>query len=542
MLDDAAHNPTPPPTTDAAPAHEAVPASEAAPAHEGSSTPARPLHSSPYSPIPTPPPPPHRAAAAASEAPPHLPSWQQRAQRSLHRVHNNLRERLNQPPWEKPAQPNASEPPPPHNPLSLARESLRDLLDDERVPRQVRSALQEDFREIERMLERLDQGHLQIAVFGRVSVGKSALLNALLGEQRFSTSPLHGETKGIASGRWQAVEEGGVYLVDTPGINEVDGETREQLAREVASRSDLVLFVVDSDITESERQALSQLAAQNRPVVLVLNKVDRYSAEEQREILASLRRHSLDLVDARNLITASAFPPEQTVIRIDSAGNEQLTTRQPPPNIEALRTRLWEIIESEGKTLAALNASLFAGHLSDQVATRILAVRRKLGERLIRNYCISKGVAVALNPIPIADLVAAAAVDAGMVVHLSRLYALPLTSNEAGRLIGTIGSHLALLMGTTWAVNLASSALKLGTGGLSIAVTGSAQGVVAYYSTYVVGQTAERYLAQGKSWGPGGPKQVVREILANLDRSSILDQAKQDIRARLSDRGEGKKR
>jgi hypothetical protein len=48
-----------------------------------------------------------------------------------------------------------------------------------------------------------------------------------------------------------------------------------------------------------------------------------------------------------------------------------------------------------------------------------------------------------------------------------------------------------------------------------------------------VGQAAERYLAQGKSWGEGGPKRVVREILDSLDRDSILEQARADIRARL---------
>jgi len=90
-----------------------------------------------------------------------------------------------------------------------------------------------------------------------------------------------------------------------------------------------------------------------------------------------------------------------------------------------------------------------------------------------------------------------------------------------------------VLMGTVWTVHFVSSALKLGTVGLSAIVTGGAQGAVAYYSTFIVGQAAERYLAQGKSWGEGGPKRVVREILDSLDRDSILEQARADIRARL---------
>ena len=201
--------------------------------------------------------------------------------------------------------------------------------------------------------------------------------------------------------------------------------------------------------------------------------------------------------------------------------------------MSAVRERLWAILEAEGKTLAALNASLFAGRLSDQVGQRILAARRTLGQQVIRTYCIGKGVAVAINPVPVADLMAAAVVDISMLTHLSKLYGLPLSRSEAGGLIKTIGAQMLLLMGTVWAVHLVSSALKLGTGGLSAVVTGGAQGAIAYYSTYVVGQGAERYLAQGKSWGEGGPKFVVREILDSLDRNSILEQAKQEIRDKL---------
>ncbi|HSA48298.1 MAG TPA: Era-like GTP-binding protein, partial [Candidatus Competibacteraceae bacterium] len=139
--------------------------------------------------------------------------------------------------------------------LALARESLRELLDDQRVPPPVRAALAEDYQQLQLLLEKIEHGHIHIAVFGRVSVGKSALLNALLGEVKFSTSPLHGETTRAAHARWQEYDAGGVFLIDTPGINEVAGEEREQLAHEVASRSDLVLFVVDGDITDTELKA-----------------------------------------------------------------------------------------------------------------------------------------------------------------------------------------------------------------------------------------------------------------------------------------------
>ena len=143
--------------------------------------------------------------------------------------------------------------------LALARDSLRDLLDDHRVPSAVRATLADEYQQLQLLLEKIEHGHIHIAVFGRVSVGKSALLNALLGEVRFSTSPLHGETTRAAHAQWQEYDAGGVFLIDTPGINEVAGEERERLAHDVASRCDLVLFVVDGDITDTELRALRQV-------------------------------------------------------------------------------------------------------------------------------------------------------------------------------------------------------------------------------------------------------------------------------------------
>jgi uncharacterized protein (DUF697 family) len=120
-----------------------------------------------------------------------------------------------------------------------------------------------------------------------------------------------------------------------------------------------------------------------------------------------------------------------------------------------------------------------------------------------------------------------------MVAHLSKLYGLPISNSEAGRLVKTIATQMTLLMGTVWGVNLVSAALKLGTGGLSTVLTGTAQGAVAYYATYVVGQAAEEYLAHGKSWGDTGPKHVIRGILDGIDRDSVLAQAQVDIDGRL---------
>jgi len=417
--------------------------------------------------------------------------------------------------------------------LNLARESLRELIEDSRLPAGIRESLAHDYDAVEGMLDKLQHGHLHIAVFGRVSTGKSSLLNALIGEQRFAVSPLHGETKKSSMQQWSEVEAAGVFLIDTPGLDEAGGEVREELAKEVAHRSDLVIFVLDGDITDSEYSALRTLLKQGRPVVVALNKSDLYTQSEREALLATVREKTVGLVQTEDVLAVAAHPRAQQVIEIDDDGNETSSTREREPEIDDLRLRLWEIFENEGKTLAALNASLFAADLSDQVGVRMLHARREIGDRLVRTYCVAKGVAVAFNPIPVADLFAAAFIDVGMVVHLSKVYDLPISRREAGSLVSVIAAEAAALMGTVWALNIVSSALKVGTAGLSTIVTAGAQGAIAYYSTYVVGRIAAEYLSKGKSWGEGGPKQVVNEILDSLDRDTVLQEAKKEIRARL---------
>src|SRR4051812_44356887 len=79
-----------------------------------------------------------------------------------------------------------------------AAQSLRALLDDKHIPPAIKGNLAADFSRLEAMLKKLESGELHIAVFGRVSVGKSALANALLGTDAFTVGVLHGTTRDAA--------------------------------------------------------------------------------------------------------------------------------------------------------------------------------------------------------------------------------------------------------------------------------------------------------------------------------------------------------
>ena len=319
-----------------------------------------------------------------------------------------------------------------------------------------------------------------------------------------------------------------MYLIDTPGIDEINGQERAKLAAHVARQADAVLFVVDGDMTRAEYEALLQLHEKTQPLILVHNKADRLSDADRATLHKHLIRRTAGIIPAERIVSASARPEAYRQIRMDADGREVETTVRPEPDIAALKSVLWQLLEADGKSYAALNASVFAGKLSERVGREIVAARKHLADHIIRQYALIKAVGVAVNPIPAVDLLALAA-DASMVVHLSRTYGIDITRHQAGELVRTIAVQTGVLMGAVYGVQALSSLLKGLTAGFSTILTAGAQGAVAYYGSYVIGKAAERYFAQGASWGEAGAKPVIEEIMRDLDKDRLMQEAKQSI-------------
>ena len=79
----------------------------------------------------------------------------------------------------------------------------------------------------------------------------------------------------------------------------------------------------------------------------------------------------------------------------------------------------------------------------------------------------------------------------------------------------------------------ASSFFKLATLGYGTVLTAVPQGAAAGFGSYIVGQAAKYYFEHGASWGSEAPKTVVRRILDETDKESVLEHLKQEIRKKL---------
>ena len=138
----------------------------------------------------------------------------------------------------------------------------------------MRQALEGERRQVAAELER---GDLVVVVFGTGSSGKTSLIRSLLGETVGSVEPAMGSTRASHAYRLPMADLGrGVRLVDTPGILESgdQGQRREDLARRKAVQADLLLFVVDGDLRDSELRMVQLLLSLDKRLLLVLNKCD----------------------------------------------------------------------------------------------------------------------------------------------------------------------------------------------------------------------------------------------------------------------------
>ncbi|MEL7359647.1 MAG: DUF697 domain-containing protein [Cyanobacteria bacterium J06560_6] len=461
--------------------------------------------------------------------------------------------------------------------VEQARESLRQAIDryipqlkmtqlsDQELGRQ--AVVKDGIDQLTALMGKLDGSLLRVAVFGLVSRGKSAVINALMGEKVLETGPLNGVTRWPRSVYWLPEKDNPenenkqqlkLELIDTPGLDEIEGEARSEMAEEVAQQADLILFVVSGDVTQTEYAGLQQLYATKKPLLLVFNKVDLYPDADRETVAHNLQtlwqkaESKADLPPGARLvddIVMVSAEPAPLQVRVEwPDGRISQEWESPPAQIEPLRTALLKTVREEGKTLVALNALRQAGLIEQKLSEETAGLNEANANELIWKYAKYKAIAVAFNPVAVLDLLGGIGSDLVMIRALSQLYGFPMTRFEAGRLwqsiIGSSGTLLISEFGTSLILGFGKSgaaiwsAFESFSGLTAFAGAMSAQAGAAGYGTYAVGQAAKQYLQQGCSWGPTGINTVMQSILARAKEDSTLERLKTEIEETIGSVGE----
>ena len=136
-------------------------------------------------------------------------------------------------------------------------------------------------------------GNFTVAILGRPNVGKSTLFNRLVGSRKSIVSPIEGVTRDriYSSFEWVGYN---LNLIDTGGFlpeeNDVMNKHIQEQARVAIKDADLIIFLVDgqSDITSSDRVLSDMVKKAQRESVLVVNKIDSLSMNDNINIFFEL--------------------------------------------------------------------------------------------------------------------------------------------------------------------------------------------------------------------------------------------------------------
>lgn len=156
-----------------------------------------------------------------------------------------------------------------------------------------------------------------VALIGRPNVGKSTLMNHLIGQKIAITSKKPQTTRNKIQTVYTC-DEGQIVFLDTPGIHKAKnklGEYMVNVAEKTLKEVDLILWLVEPDtfIGAGEQYIAEQLNSIEVPVILVINKTDTVKNDEVLEFIDAYRK----IYDFDEIIPASALRGHNTEVIVE---------------------------------------------------------------------------------------------------------------------------------------------------------------------------------------------------------------------------------
>jgi uncharacterized protein len=382
-------------------------------------------------------------------------------------------------------------------------------------------ALKAELQELDR---RRQAGVLQIALFGEISAGKSSLLKALVPEAAAEIDVRGGSTTEVRHyrARLDGLE---LEIADVPGTRGIEPGTLAEAAQAEAARAHALIYVADSDLSRSQDAELRALARFGRPLILALNKSDRYSAAERAQLLSALGARYADI--GAEVLALSAGRSEQ-LRRLEPDGSERIVQREAPPDLGELPRSLQRIARLGASALEPAREAATLAAVDARLASQEARLREREGEEIVRRYTRRALVAALATVAPGTDLLIQGGLAAAMLNELAKLHGRRLRELDTDRFIsaasGRVRSHTAVLLA------IAGNALKafpgLGTLG------GGLVHALAYGLLFdALGRAAAQALAEGEALDREATLQAFENALAKPRAEALQRLARTAIEA-----------
>jgi GTP-binding protein EngB required for normal cell division len=384
--------------------------------------------------------------------------------------------------------------------IPASREALEQRIADGRAEGIDVSAAERELLELAR---RREAGELFLCVFGQISTGKSSLIRELVPGAAVETGVIGGTTRDIAHYRWRTPGGDALVIADVPGTA-APGSEAETAAMAEAVRAHVVVYTCDSDLSREQYEELVALAALDKPIVLALNKGDRYSAEE------------IGLLEQRLSKRLREAGAEESAVVVVSA-------RSGSDGVADLAAEVQRMVERSPDALEALRDAAVFSVVATQLDAAAAERRRQRSEELVRGYTRKAVVGAVAAVSPGTDILIQGYLGTALVKEMCALYDVPARDIDIDRLLrlsqGYVGRTLPILLA------VAGNGLKAFPGVGTIA--GGLTHAVAYGLIFdALGRGLAQALDDGGELRPAAAARKFRENLGEDLRARTIRMAK----------------
>ncbi len=401
------------------------------------------------------------------------------------------------------------------NKYGAAKNSLEAI---DEINKKISNKIYRDLLKYEKIkLEKqFNYGDYNVTLFGAGSSGKTSIARALLKNLIGKISPLIGTTKDITSYKIRIpILKRNINIIDTPGLFEAskEGQSREDSTIMEASKSDLILFVIDQDINKYELYLLRELSNLKKKIIIVLNKCDLRS-EKQNDII----RENIISITSKKQIKLSVV---KTIASPKVFANNLLDSSKITTDVNHLFREIIETLDANGEELLADNILLRCNKLG-LISKKVISQQRNLSaNKVINKYTLIIGGAILVNPVPVVDFIATTSVNVQMILEIAKIYDFNITKKEAVILSKSLLTTLAKLGILKGGLSVITNALA--SNFTTIFISKSLQSITSCWLIKIVGLSIKKYFNNGKNWGDGGMQEVIEDIYKLNKREDILN-------------------
>jgi GTPase Era involved in 16S rRNA processing/uncharacterized protein (DUF697 family) len=373
-----------------------------------------------------------------------------------------------------------------------------------------REEIETEFNELNVMLERLKDGKIWLAVVGRTCVGKSSVINSILGEDKAEVDETQDTTafdRQTLKPNTYEVEGKPWIIIDLPGI--MGKLAYEEFALNEAKKAHGHVFVIAGEPFQDEIEIFDKVheVLPDTPKIVFVNKNDelQHKPSRDREAVKAriVQKMSKYVKSSDNIVYGSArlYNPD-----LDDWERQE---------IPQLLDRMYEDAGTFGQVVSVIDPANKAHNASEMVKQRILDVRMKIARRAITAFSTACAVA---TYVPASHLITDPGILGGMVYTICRMMGKQVTRKDAKSLAGALVkaclSTLGVeIMGAVAVEIVLQAALFIPAIGLLALPALGAMGYFRYRRTVILGEVTLEYVKRDFSWGGEDASTVIKQCV-----------------------------